>query len=368
MSFIRGNHLYKMDHNLIINRYPKTSDKSLKVWNSADAYLLEYLEELEIVEPNIHLYNDRFGYLTCKLNQFSPKTIISFKSQEKAITANLKVNNLSNINIQYHLEDIEQSTDIAIVKVPKSTDLFKLFLFEIYNNLKEDGVVLCGFMTKYFSPQLISIAGGFFESVEQSRAYKKSRLLILKGKKDLEPISLFNNLSYKDKMYKQYLGVFAASNIDYASQFLIEHLQVSDNDKKVLDLASGNGVLACCIRDKNPAAQMHLVDDFYLAVASSKLNLIEGENYFHFNDNLDELENDSFDLVVSNPPFHFDYETNTEISFSLFSQVAKKLKPGGNFQLVANRHLPYKPELEKLFGHVEVVEQNNKFIIYRCEK
>lgn len=357
-----------MNQNLSIDRYPKTSDKSLKAWNSGDEHLLQYLEEIDIAGFNIQLYNDRFGFLTCQLNQFSPQTIISFKSQEKAITTNLKKNKLLYASFLYHLQDANDLTDIAIVKIPKSLDLFKLFLFEIHKNLKDDGTVLCSFMTKYFSPQLLNIAGEFFESIEQSRAYKKSRLIILKGKKAVQDIQLVNKLVYQEREYQQYLGVFSASNIDYASQFFIDHLQVSNNDKKVLDLASGNGVLACAVRSKNAESEIHLVDDFYLAVESSKLNLIEGTNYFHFNDSLEEIENDSFELVISNPPFHFDYETNTEVAFSLFAQVAKKLKAKGNFQLVANRHLPYKPQLEKLFNKVQVVEQNKKFIIYRCEK
>ena len=134
------------------------------------------------------------------------------------------------------------------------------------------------------------------------------------------------------------------------------------------DLASGNGLLAIFLRQEYPDAEIHLLDDFRLAIESSRLNLSGDHNVFHWDDNLDIFEPDFFDLVISNPPFHFGYETNIEVALTLFRGVKKCLRPGGRFQLVASRHLNYKTHLKKLFTETINVAENEKFVVYDCSK
>ena len=353
---------------LKVDRYPATSDKSLLVKNAADDYLLSLFNETTLEKKNVFICNDRFGYLTCHLDPHFPQTLINYKSQEKSIESNLFQNGLSGSKFIFPLSSIEKEFHVALIKIPKSFELFRLYLYQIHQFIEDDGKVFCGFMTKYFSPQMLAIAAEFFENIDQSLAVKKSRVLTLSGKKDIADIKLINELLFKGDTYKQYLGVFSASNIDYATQFFLENLRIRETDNKVLDLASGNGVIGSFIKNQNPDVELHLIDDSYLAVESSKLNVVQKNVFFHFNDSLDDFENEVFDLVVSNPPFHFDFETNTEVTFSLFKQVYQKLKREGSFQLVANRHLAYKPVLENWFQHVEVIAQNNKFIVYSCLK
>ena len=73
-----------------------------------------------------------------------------------------------------------------------------------------------------------------------------------------------------------------------------------------------------------------------------------------------------FDLVVSNPPSHFEYETNIEIAITLFKEVARCLKPDGRFVIVASKHLNFKTHLERIFERCKISAENNKFIIYEC--
>lgn len=351
-----------------ILRYPPTKDRSLKAWNAADELILSYIQETEADRSNVIICNDRFGYLTCQLHFSKPQIVVNYKSQEKAVVQNLTSNHFTRPDFVDPLLSKATNTSLGIIKIPKSLDLFKLFLHQLHNKLNEDGIVICGFMTKYFTPQLIKIAEEYFENVTQTKAWKKARLMILSGKKILPKVNILEGYEWNNDTYKQYLGVFSAGHIDYATQFFLEHLQISDSDQNILDLASGNGVIAKQIREKKIDATIYLVDDSWLALESSKLNLTTGENYFHFNDTLDNIEDNSLDLIVSNPPFHFEFEPNIEITLSLFFQAKEKLRNGGHFQLVANRHLPYRPFLQKLFGTVEIIIQNDHFIIYKANK
>ena len=354
-----------------IIRYPNTTDRSLKPWSSADELLLDQVLDQNISEKKIITYNDRFGYLNCQLNKSYVLSVISYKSQEKSHKINRQNNGLmfDDSHFVNPLSSIDEKFDMVLMKIPKSVNLFELYLAQIVTCIKDDTIVYCSFMTRHFTKQLLSISNKYFEVVEQSLAKKKARVLILKKKKEVKEKKLINKLSLSasDEL-RQYYGVFSAKEIDQATQFFINNLQVEENTKEVLDLAAGNGILGYIIQKQLPNCKIHLIDDFYLAVESAKLNL-KGENVcFHYNDTLKEIEENSIDLIVSNPPFHFEYETNIEISLRLFKEVTYCLKQGGKFQLVANRHLNYGPHLERIFNKVIRVVHNEKFEIYNCIK
>ncbi|PIQ08558.1 MAG: hypothetical protein COW71_11135 [Ignavibacteriales bacterium CG18_big_fil_WC_8_21_14_2_50_31_20] len=363
MNYKFGNLDYK------INRYPVSTNKSLIAWNSADELILNYIDENKISASNLIIYNDRFGFLASFLSDFSPSVIVDSKSQEMAIALNLELNDIDSQNFRFYnpLDKLTTPIEFALIKIPKSMELFRLYLEQLAEVLDENSLVICGFMTKYFTSQILEIAKEYFYSVEQSLAVKKSRLLILKKAKSNKNKTKIIEVKLNDNVnLKQYPGVFSSKNIDYATQFLIEHINLRENDSKIMDLASGNGVLAYVIKVKNQNCEIHLVDDSFLSIESAKLN-ISGENiHFHYTDNLNELNKKYFDFIISNPPFHFEHETNIEIALSLFEESIKCLKEDGHLQLVANKHLNYKTHLSKIFNNVVIKAENEKFIIYDC--
>ena len=296
-----------------VKRYPKTDLSSLKAWNASDELILEYLTEKNLLSSPATIYHDRFGFLSTLLSDYKPTSIILFQSQKKSIVQNLKDNSVEDSSVKYNfpLDALNDKTALALVKIPKSADLFELYLQQLISHLKEDALVIAGFMTKYFNKQSLEIAQKYFEVVEQSKAKKKARLFILKRPKTLAKQDLTKEINLSDKIsFKQYYGVFSAKRIDFATQFFMEHFSVLPSDNKILDLGTGNGVIAWKARKLSSTAKINLLDDNYLAVESAKLNMPEGENFYHFNDDLLHITNNSYDLVLSNPPFHFEHETN----------------------------------------------------------
>ncbi|MFT7161021.1 MAG: 23S rRNA (guanine1835-N2)-methyltransferase [Bacteroidia bacterium] len=314
------------------------------------------------------IYNDRFGYLGCQLHSFNPTVVLTHKSQEKAINSNLKANNIDLPNFIDPLSSLEDKMDFVLIKVPKSLGLFQLFLEQITHNSTDDITVTCAFMTRHFSPKMLEIAQEYFEVIEQSKALKKARLLTLTKKKKTAKKETITTLDYKSEAYKQYLGVFSSDHIDYATQFFLDHLEIEKTDEKVLDLASGNGIIGNEIFKQFPDAEVHLVDDSFLAVSSAELNVKGKSIHHHFNDNLSIFDDGTFDLIVTNPPFHFEYEINIKIPLELFRGCFRCLKVGGTLQVVASQHLNYLIHLERLFPSVQVIAEDKKFIIYKCTK
>jgi len=317
------------------------------------------------------IINDRFGYLSCHLNSYRPSVIIDRKSQEISVRKNFEQNGLNIANCKYlkPLDEWTETIDLALLSIPKSMDLFKLYLQQAHRSLSDTGEIVGSFMTRHFTPKMLEISEEYYNHVDQSLARKKSRLLFLKGKREVTYDDLIETIPYKfptgqDESLKQYYGVFSSGTIDYATQFLIENLALRSNENKVMDLGAGNGVIARAVQLRNTEAELHLVDDSSLAVESSKLNLIGDSCHFHWRDTLDHFSDGEFDLVLSNPPFHLGHEINIEVTTRLFGEVRRVLNRDGRFVSVSNNHLNYKTHLEKQFSSVMVLAKNEKFTVY----
>lgn len=348
-----------------LERYPKTNDKSLRAWSNAEVLALHFIENIEV--NTIHLFNDRFGVWNCTLQDKNLTTVWTYASQQKAILKNLQINNFSSeVNFKTPLDSLHQ-VELALLKIPKSLELFELFLSQIHKDSTIKTEVVCCFMTKYFSASYLKIASEYFSEVTQSKAWKKARLLLLKNpKKKSTHKTYINSILWKEQQLQQHYGVFSSNKIDIGTQFLLENITLKPSEEKIMDVACGNGIIAYELAQQNPKASFTLVDDFNLAIKSAKINLKNYNSHFFCDDNLAKVLKNNFDLIVSNPPFHFEHENNIEVAISLFKEVKECLNKNGRFVLVANKHLNYKTHLQHIFNTVQLINKNTKFEIYSC--
>ncbi len=351
-------------------RYPQKGNRSLQAWSAVDEHFLKH----QAIEPCANdtplvLYNDRFGCLACLQLPKPVHSVVTHRSQLAALNYHLAINELDNESLQTSspLDPLPTAVQTAWIKLPKSLELFQLFLQQLSTQLVPKAEVVVGFMTRHFSPQVLSLAELYFEEVEQSRAWKKSRLLFLRQPKPYVARILQQELSWQQQAFKQYYGVFSAKRIDFASQFLLEQLPPLLPHSKVLDLACGNGILGLAATQGIADVELHLLDDFNLAVASAQLNASERQAHFHWDYHLEELPAAYFDSILCNPPFHTEHEVTTAVAKQLFEGARRCLRDEGYFWVVANRHLHYLPALQSHFKEVRLHRQNKKFILYRCQ-
>ncbi|AUH02209.1 16S rRNA (guanine(1207)-N(2))-methyltransferase RsmC [Pectobacteriaceae bacterium C52] len=160
-------------------------------------------------------------------------------------------------------------------------------------------------------------------------------------------------------------GVFSRDGLDSGSQLLLSTLEAHQKGK-VLDIASGAGVLAAVFAKRSPKIRLTLSDVSAAALESSKatltLNQLEG-NVVASNVYSDIVGR--FDMIISNPPFHEGMKTSLHAAETLIRGAALHLNIGGELRIVANAFLPYPALLSDTFGNHEVIAQNGRFKVYR---
>lgn len=167
-------------------------------------------------------------------------------------------------------------------------------------------------------------------------------------------------------------GVFAWDRIDAASALLTEHLP-SDFAGRGADLGAGWGYLADALLRRNPRmTAFDLFEADARALALARTNLAGGTHAatlgFHWHDVAAGLPA-SYDVIVSNPPFHATArDARPDIGRGFIASAADALQPGGRFWLVANRHLPYEQALAARFARVLTHAQRDGFKVIEAVK
>ena len=141
-------------------------------------------------------------------------------------------------------------------------------------------------------------------------------------------------------------GIFSADHIDPGSQFLADHLPASLRGK-VADLGAGWGFLSDAVLKRCPGIDhLDLFEADSRALECAKLN-VAGPAEFHWHDVTTGLPL-IYDAIVMNPPFHTGQATDVDLGRAFFKTAAASLTRNGKLFLVANRQLPYEPELTTL--------------------
>ncbi|MFC4425812.1 class I SAM-dependent methyltransferase [Deinococcus navajonensis] len=153
-------------------------------------------------------------------------------------------------------------------------------------------------------------------------------------------------------------GVFSASRPDKATTLMLEHLSALElRGQAVLDLGCGAGLIGAWAAARGAAVT--LVDGDLQSVRSSEATLrasgVEGE-VLH-SDVDAALGERTFDVVLTNPPFHVGRGVVLDVAREFIAAAARRLRPGGTLYLVANDPLPYELPMGKVGPVREAVRQ-----------
>ena len=167
-------------------------------------------------------------------------------------------------------------------------------------------------------------------------------------------------------------GLFAWDRVDPASALLASVLP-GDLTGHAADLGSGFGFLSMQLLERCAgirALDVYEAEQRALLLAQRNLQAHSARVKldYHWHDVTAGLPR-SYDVIVSNPPFHVQQRADRpELGLAFIAAAAASLRPGGCLWLVANRHLPYEAALQESFGAVRTLAQEQGFKVIEAVK
>lgn len=161
-------------------------------------------------------------------------------------------------------------------------------------------------------------------------------------------------------------GVFSSGYLDDGTALLLSTF-ASPIAGRVLDMGCGAGVIGACLKKRNPAITVEMVDNDAVAVLASEWTLREnGLSASVFPSDGFSAVKGTFDWIASNPPFHDGLSTDYRFIERFIADAPRFLRPGGRLRLVANAHLRYVPMIEEAFGNCRTLAENTRFRVYEA--
>ncbi|MBS0876776.1 MULTISPECIES: 23S rRNA (guanine(1835)-N(2))-methyltransferase RlmG [unclassified Tatumella] len=365
------------DFSLTLHRFPRTGDdNALQAWDAADEYLLQQ----ELPPGPVAVFNDNFGALTCVLLQSGRRVwhISDSLNSQQATQINLAENQLDESQVTFlgSMTALTETPAAVLIKVPKTLALLEYQLVSLRPVLTAETVIIGGAKVKDIHNSTLGLFERIIGETKTSLAKKKARLIFSQRTVDtLTARDLIERWPLEGTPYTihNHANVFSRQSLDIGARFFMRHLP-RNLEGDIIDLGCGNGVIGLTALTHNPDAAIHFVDESMMAVASARLtieqNLPEDLSRCHFtvNNALSGFSADSYAAVLCNPPFHQQNAVTDHVAWQMFRDAFRCLQHGGEFRVVANRHLDHQRKLKKLFGNCQLVASNSKFVVLRSVK
>lgn len=164
-------------------------------------------------------------------------------------------------------------------------------------------------------------------------------------------------------------GVFSKDRIDFGTNVLLNSIEDLSTIKTVLDVGCGIGIIGISLASKYNNLNVQMVDVNEKAVSLTNENIILNKlkNCKSYVSNVYSEVNDSFDMIISNPPIR----AGKEIVHKIASEAKDHLNDKGFFYAVVQKKQgadSFKKKLEEVYGNVEIVNKDSGYIIFKSIK
>ena len=369
--------LKRPDGDLTLLRHPIRARDTLRAWDAADEYLLSHLAETDVNLDRLLIVNDGYGALALSLAYAQPTVVSDSFVGRQSTVKNAALNDIDLAGVTFRTSTAPwmESPTTILLKLPKSHQQLVFQLSCLQRVMTASTVLIAAEMTKYLRRTALDSFTGIIGPTRTSLARKKARLIFATLDRGLVLSEAPTVQSYTVPgmgiRIADHPHVFSAGRLDRGSRLLLKHLpEVSGH---VADLGCGSGVLGLGVARRNPSVHLSFFDESYIAVENAKTNWLVNDfeperARFHVSDCMSGYENEPFDLILCNPPFHEGRAVTDTVAHRMFKQARSHLVPNGRLMVVGNRHLGHHVRLKRLFGHCDVVGTDGKFVILSVKK
>ena len=159
--------------------------------------------------------------------------------------------------------------------------------------------------------------------------------------------------------------IFSPAAADRGTLAMLSQVEFSPDDK-VLDLGCGCGIVGIYAARLLGGDKVVMTDVSPIAVSTAKENAVKngvGGIRTYQGSGYENVKENNFTLILSNPPYHTDFSVAKEFIEDGFH----KLVLGGKMIMVTKRPDWYKNKLAAVFGGVRVSEIDGYFV-FEAEK
>jgi len=168
----------------------------------------------------------------------------------------------------------------------------------------------------------------------------------------------------------EYPGCFALGGDDEGSVLLVRTLRERPAPVgETLDFGCGPGFLSAAVRALAPRVRIVSQDRDALALEALRENVPEAVPLL--SERVDAARAqapEGFALIVSNPPFHDGRDRTGAVWAGLVESAPKRLAPGGELRLVAQRNVRIESVLRAHFAQVEALVLTPRFAVWSARR
>ncbi|MEZ5941843.1 MAG: methyltransferase [Planctomycetaceae bacterium] len=278
------------------------------------------------------------------------------------------VENYPNINVLCSPDLPEDEFDLFVMPVEKrgEAELTRDWLQQGYDRLKTGGWLYAAVdnpKDKWLHHEVEKLSKGLVRRPKpRGMVYKLQKPGPLKRMRDFSCEFAFRDEGNLISVVSR-PGVFSHRRLDLGARALMESMTVFPGSR-ILDLGCGTGAVGLAALCRAEGTSAVGIDSNARAVQCSAVGAELNEVANRYESRLDcdgtSVEEESFDLVVGNPP----YFSNYQIAEIFLTTARRAVKAGGKVQMVTKKADWYVARMEQLFARQpEVTEQRGYLVV-----
>lgn len=218
--------------------------------------------------------------------------------------------------------------DLALARLPKSLAALDEQVASVQGSLEL--TFLGGAKIKHLNRSMNDVLGRYFAAVSASLGRKKARVLRAWGPEGgHSEWPKFRNHPDFGLVVAAHGATFGGNKVDPGTKLLLENL--APTGAQVLDLGCGNGVIAAWLAKQGYEVSARDVSWSAVAATNETAAANDLDVQATWGDGLTGYDPGSFDVIVTNPPFHRGVAKDSADTLTWFSQAEQVLRSPVSF-------------------------------------